>query len=428
MNSANNKVIFLGASDRQDTNPIHPYFQTPISLKNLGFYKQPNLYPADISGLTFHFLVNKSLRNFILEFEIRGRPKAIIKAELTSQEEQKKESETEFCINPNWSHISFSIKDVTMPEPGVIDIYLIDNGKREKFSELYFAFEELEKLSKEELLAIESNLYMAQKVRAILGCKHCKSSMKVYYGTKRDFKLENKGYRFIDDAPDVFICGCGETETPLKYIKSNLAQTLRTAGIEGRNYNYESIYTESALNQLTKDFLKIIHSNPKEEEVQKFIEENTILLSHFNPKKIKFKTKISDKFVTDFAILDTSNNLLLIEIEKPSTRLFKNAGHATSDFNHAYEQVNDWLYELEESRKPLLDNFGLKSHEVNEIKGFVIAGLAQTEKEEYLRRHKIQKNSFERIKFIAFDELLSSTINSIRTFLDKERHRPKVED
>ena len=108
--------------------------------------------------------------------------------------------------------------------------------------------------------------------------------------------------------------------------------------------------------------------------------------------------------MTDFAILDANDRLLLIELEKPGLQLFKQNGHPTAKLMHAYEQVRDWLHEYSKHRGAVLEGMELDSRDIRSVRGVVIAGRSKRLSEKHLQRH-LEKPPFSEIEFMTLDEL-----------------------
>ena len=157
-------------------------------------------------------------------------------------------------------------------------------------------------------------------------------------------------------------------------------------------------------------FLSLLEVETSENNVQKFIERNPVLLSPFNAKKLFLKPSILGIYEADFAILDATNTLIFVEIEKPRLPLFQQNGHPTAKLNHAYEQVRDWLLKYNTSSREILNRMGLQEQDVNAVKGHVIAGtLEESDKIKYQNHQK--KNENNNIGFISYDNLASSVLN-----------------
>jgi Domain of unknown function (DUF4263) len=97
-------------------------------------------------------------------------------------------------------------------------------------------------------------------------------------------------------------------------------------------------------------------------------------LHQFPSNRILTKPKILLAYVADFGIVTPTKELLLIELEKSDMRLLKKDGGIAAPPNHAFDQVRDWLHEVDEHRLAVLDSLGIAREEVSAIRGVVIAG------------------------------------------------------
>lgn len=154
--------------------------------------------------------------------------------------------------------------------------------------------------------------------------------------------------------------------------------------------------------ELRKQYVNLItDKNNTENQLQKFLEENTFLIPlpfllnhqlHMNCIISKFR--IGNEYITDFAYLTKSSDyweLVLIELEDAKKKIFTNNKENIffhSDFNHAYDQITSWksyvnqnkekiLFQVDKLRVPLNDNpvrfkyvlvIGRNSEKVNSTK------------------------------------------------------------
>jgi Domain of unknown function (DUF4263) len=100
-------------------------------------------------------------------------------------------------------------------------------------------------------------------------------------------------------------------------------------------------------------FIALLDKQGSEQEYQEFIEKNTALVprefiqNHGVHLDLVFrKLSLADDYTTDFFYLSKSSadwNCILIEIEKPQSRHFKDASNKFHpDFQAALEQINCW--------------------------------------------------------------------------------------
>lgn len=114
---------------------------------------------------------------------------------------------------------------------------------------------------------------------------------------------------------------------------------------------------------IEEEFTQLLNSNEKEEVYQQYLEEHTqlipcgsFLLNHFTHLSLIFsKMPIDCIYKTDFFFISKSSaewNLVFVELEKPSCRLFNKEGTYSQELNKAIKQVDDWqAYFLDNSNK-----------------------------------------------------------------------------
>jgi hypothetical protein len=118
---------------------------------------------------------------------------------------------------------------------------------------------------------------------------------------------------------------------------------------ETKNWGHKATQISSIdFNNVEVEYMELISNSPREEDVQKFLENNCYLL--LQPRNanahsaVVTKPKLADEFVADFVMFGGCNNywLTLVEIEKPSDQIFTKSGNYSSAFTHALRQVSDW--------------------------------------------------------------------------------------
>ncbi len=109
------------------------------------------------------------------------------------------------------------------------------------------------------------------------------------------------------------------------------------------------------------------------------------------------------EFETDFAIRGVGDRYTFVEIEKPTTPIFRKDGDFKSEFNHACEQVEAWLTWL----KGNLATARTKLPGLQEPKGLVVIGLRSTmgpeEKTKFEAKNSRVSGEYE---ILTFDDLL----------------------
>ncbi|MBT5550388.1 MAG: DUF4263 domain-containing protein [Nitrospina sp.] len=261
-------------------------------------------------------------------------------------------------------------------------------------------------LTPERVAAIRADPYATKGVRYSLGCKYCPSKFNLYSALDKDNRSEDGGWIWYQDLPDKFICECKKTEMDLTILRRNFHALLGRKASEVNNKNIFLNYELSSLKTISINFLELLESNPREELLQQFINENPVLLHQFPSNKTFVKPPILTKYFADFGIVTPQKELVLIELEKTSTRLLKKNGDTAADLNHAFDQIRDWLHEADEHRLAFLDSLNIEKSEVSAIRGVVIAGRDKGNDAEDLRKLKGMDRG--KITMLTYDDLLIS--------------------
>ena len=212
--------------------------------------------------------------------------------------------------------------------------------------------------------------------------------------------------------PDIFECGCGKNYFNLAILRQNMHGLLSKDAKIQRTISLTRLYEKSALETIVNNFRNLLNSNPLEEPVQKFIEENPLLLYQFAPQRIFYKPKFLNQYVGDIAVLNSKEELVLIELERPGKIILKKDGGMTADLQMPFTQVKDWLYLIEHHRNVVLEGINLNSSDVSKIRGVVVMGRSNECDEENLR--KLRWTDHGRIEFFTYDDLMNDLITLIR--------------
>jgi len=211
-----------------------------------------------------------------------------------------------------------------VPEPDRYDSFLRDEHGQERFlASLPFLHSPAQQLTPEVIAAIRTNPHAAKSVRAKYSCSNCGDTLKAYAGIERNQKLEQEGWILNTELPLRFKCSCGKADLNLEYLKTGLhgllGQTFKPA--IGSVTDFVPFYKRSLLEEYCREFNRLVSSNPREEEVQNFLESHEVFFARFVPLKRMYKKPVLSKYKVDFAILNERKELLLIEIERPGIRL-----------------------------------------------------------------------------------------------------------
>jgi hypothetical protein len=416
-NSLLSSIIFLGIAEEVAGNSRRFPIDS-VNIIQLSQFKTHILYPS-ISGYTWVFLVrhgfikeiyNENIKINIYEpdgetFEtldmIFGSP---VEEENVQQKNDDKIIISHISDNA-WKLIHSHIYEV-ITKPGTYTIKILYRNNEVYLGEVHFFYKKVPNYTSEQVRAIESDPYSSKAARVEWQCKYCPSTLTTYCALERIIAYEDKGYIWYKELPDEFICDCNKTSFKLHYFKESFHGLLGIDIVMAEG-SYERRYSHAKINEIVQKFNEILRKNKDELPIQKFIEENTVILAKFSAKKIFFKPTVNGKFFADFAILNASNELLFIEIERPSLKLFKEKdGHPTAGLMHAYGQIGDWQEEYRKFPHSFLDKLSLKIEDVLAARWILVAGRKEREKSKNLQRH-ISKPFYD-TEFLTYDDLASS--------------------
>lgn len=163
----------------------------------------------------------------------------------------------------------------------------------------------------------------------------------------------------------------------------------------------------SRLRTLADQFERLLDLAEREEDIQRFIAENPIIL---NPAYVECqpKVKLGAEYVTDFAIILSDDNVELVEIEPSKFPLFVADSAASAKLTHAEMQVLSWLKWIRDNRAYAIATI---FPNMRICRGRVIIGRAKPEYEDALER----KNQYSsEISFETYDHL----IQKVRKYAD----------
>ncbi len=432
------QFVFLGIAEHVRLKEKTPFPFGPVDIFGLSKHKVHIFFPVSLRDLTWVFLVSENTtlsmatdkprieilsengeKLFYVDLMGRGPLdyKAHPEARFSTQPIVQDTGQLTWCPLPEgaiWHLLCFKI-DRVITEPSRYNIRVRLGKKDTALDEVTFNYQKAEPFKPEQIKAIQSSAHSRKSVIAEIGCKHCKSKLLAYSALERNAQLESEGKIWQYDLGESFKCKCGKTPpVPLKYMKESLHGLLGgDVGNKSSNLSYERRYAHAEIVKIVREFQQLLQQHGDEKPFQQFIEDHPVILARFNAKKLFIKRSILGKFWTDFALVDTRNQLLMIELERPSLKLFKGNGHPTADLNHAYEQVCDWMNEYRKHPHAVLDVLGLKSEEVSAVRGAVIAGRSVGTSLEHMQRHR-SKNNFPDVEFLTLDDLAESLMQISR--------------
>jgi hypothetical protein len=273
-----------------------------------------------------------------------------------------------------------------------------------RIGEIHFIQIDAAPLTEERRTAILSEPTSSKAIRLELSCKTCPAKFRVYAALERIDGMSSDGWSWYQDIPNQFECSCGKMKFGLESIRKNLHGLLGLRKRQAEGFGFTDLYEKSSLETMRHEFGLLLNKKTNEEALQQYLSDNPILLHQFPATKIFKKPLILTDYVADFGIVTPSKELVLIELEKASTRLMKKDGDMASDLNHALDQVRNWLHVADEHRVALLDMLKIPRDEVSSVRGVVIAGRDSGYDAQKLRR--LKGTDFGRTKLLTYDDLL----------------------
>ena len=416
-------IIFLGFCERavyvRDGN-TNVFKWNVLGLKNIII---SNIFPMNLKGWNIGLAVSLNIKSKEYTVKITdengneiGSISLFPKASSPEAEDAllKKDGPLILFKKHKWTPAFFSLSqaNIIVQHPGNYYINLVDEDELIVIGEVYFAVVDPPPLTPERVAAIRSAPRAYKAVRMEVGCKKCPKKLRAYAALERNDKEDKDGWTWYQDIADQFSCDCGATTIDTSIIRRNLHGYLGKIPLENLEISFIPMYEKSAIEDIRSNFAKLLKSKPKEEIIQKYIEENTILLHQFPSNQIYFKPPILNFFVADFAIVTPQKELVLIEIEKANTNLLLKKGGVAAPLTHAFDQVNDWLHKVDEHRLAILDSLDIDKDLISTVKGVVIAGREEGYDAKYLRR--LKGTDLGRITFLTYDDLISSLDALIR--------------
>lgn len=195
-------------------------------------------------------------------------------------------------------------------------------------------------------------------------------------------------------------------------VSDVLSRALRSSTEQLINTSMVPVGTDTIchrLEQIITAFEELIISEPAEEECQRFLRDNPVLLSPIAHAVIP-KVRLGSDFTTDFVIQLDKRSYILVELERPSHRLFTRDGNPTSELTHAQRQVEDW-------RQWVAENLHYARHSMPDIlepECWVIIGRHSSLDETTIRSLSRKNEELHRIRIKTYDDLLDTAKRHVR--------------
>ena len=269
--------------------------------------------------------------------------------------------------------------------------------------EIHFHAVDPPPLTADRVAAIRSDPNAAKAVRMEFGCKFCPSKCRVYAALERSDSSEADGWSWFETIPEIFTCDCSKTKLDMSLIRRNLHALLGQPSGQGDQVSFVPLYEKSSLESIRTGLARLLKTATKEEQLQQFIQKNPVILHQFPAARLFPKPPILTFFVADFAIVTPQRELLLVELEKPTTTLLEKNDGVAAPLNHAFDQVRDWLHTIDEHRLAVLDSLKISREQVSSVRAVVIAGRDSGYDAQHLRKLKGEDRG--RVCFLTYDDL-----------------------
>ncbi len=415
-------VAFIGICDRAEKLPNrlqNQWYYNILGLRNSVF---PLIYPFSLSNFKLVLAVY-DFQNFTEAWiklrEEDGREFFRWKfGKLSTPLEQGKKvyMHQEFIIPadfPVWSFMVSDMPDILITGPKRYKIYLVREDQEFILGDISFNLLETHPFTNDQIDAMRSNPTTPKAAWMEIFCRKCGDRLKVYCSLDKNVEIMGNDFMWYQDLPDEFICQCGKFVIELGILRRNMHSLLMRPYSSIKEISSANLYEKEALRNLFTDFLKLLDTNPSEQQVYNFIKENPILLNRFSPERTFFKRPITPKHETDIVILNHQKELILIELESPEKQILTKKGAIHHKTQQAFQQIKDWLYEIKRNRLAVLDCIPLKLDEVSNEKGYVIIGRDKNCNEEHLFK---QRSSDLEVELLTYDDLLRDLKVLIRDF------------
>lgn len=166
--------------------------------------------------------------------------------------------------------------------------------------------------------------------------------------------------------------------------------------------------------RLLDEYAAILGTDPVEEVLQEFLAKNPALLSPTH-KRVWLKVPFGDK-VSDFVFHDANGDYLLVEIERPSKKLFTKRGDTSSHLSHAQNQITDWKRYIEDNLKTVQVELGLEGISPNP-KSLIVMGRSSAVPEKGSRKLVTMRSDNPRQNIMTYDDVLENAKAAVENIL-----------
>jgi len=170
-----------------------------------------------------------------------------------------------------------------------------------------------------------------------------------------------------------------------------------------------------AIREEIEVFEQIVNTAGKEEEAHQFLKNSNRLLGLTSIIDPISKFKLGDDYVTDFVINEVPEGYILVEIEKPSIKMFKKTTppERTRELNHAIEQIENWRAWIGKHHAYISGK--LEGISPSPVCWLIAGRRTNLSFEELKRLAEINQEHIGSYKILTYDDL----INRIKTVISK---------
>jgi hypothetical protein len=170
--------------------------------------------------------------------------------------------------------------------------------------------------------------------------------------------------------------------------------------------------------QVLNEYRELFDSNPEREEtLQQYLNAHPELLCPTHIRCIP-KVPLGDK-VTDFVFQNARGEYLLVELEKPTHRLFlsgKRECDPSAELNHARSQIGDWKRHLEDNLSTVQRELGFPGISSNP-RSLIVVGRSASLNENQKRKLAAMANETPTTTILTYDDVLSTARAAIENIL-----------
>lgn len=212
----------------------------------------------------------------------------------------------------------------------------------------------------------------------------------------------------LPDFVSLSIYTTSDTEDPIAQVAKDisffiLSRNLNINTHDPKNGDYKPEVIET-LQRLKNQFKMLIDTGPREEELQKFLDDHPILINHFFLKHFP-KFSLGSK-VTDFVFLNRDSTYEFVELEKSRDPIFTKNADFTHKVTHGKGQLLDWDSVIEKYKDNLESKYALKGLENR--KYTLIIGRKSDWKPIFLEKLYSENRLNPSIKILTFDDLVEN--------------------